>query len=172
MSLFNKARTDNPDEARWREQLSEEQYKVLREKGTERPFTGEYVHTKDDGIYRCAACGAELFSSDTKFDSGTGWPSFTDPAVAENVELHEDNSHVHAAHRGHLRELRRPPRPRVPRRPQRLRPLLHQLGLAEAGPERATVGCADDPGAGRRALQLRTAGPPGPGSPGGSEPVT
>jgi len=65
---------------------------VLREKGTERPFTGEYVHTKDDGIYRCAACGAELFSSDTKFDSGTGWPSFTDPAVAENVELHDDNT--------------------------------------------------------------------------------
>jgi len=86
------SRTDNPDDARWREQLSDEQYKVLREKGTERPFTGKYVHTKDDGIYRCAACGAELFASDTKFDSGTGWPSFTDPAVAENVQLHEDNS--------------------------------------------------------------------------------
>jgi peptide-methionine (R)-S-oxide reductase len=92
MSLF-KNRTDNPDDARWREELSDEQYKVLREKGTERPFTGEYVHTKDDGIYRCAACGNELFSSDTKFDSGTGWPSFTDPAVAENVKLHDDNSH-------------------------------------------------------------------------------
>jgi peptide-methionine (R)-S-oxide reductase len=91
MSLF-KTKTDSPDDARWREQLTDEQYKVLREKGTERPFTGEYVHTKDDGIYRCAACGAELFSSDTKFDSGTGWPSFTDPAVAENVELHDDNS--------------------------------------------------------------------------------
>ncbi len=57
MSLF-KTKTDNPDDARWREQLTDEQYKVLREKGTERPFTGEYVHTKDDGIYRCAACGA------------------------------------------------------------------------------------------------------------------
>jgi peptide-methionine (R)-S-oxide reductase len=91
MSLF-KNHTDNPDDARWREQLTDEQYKVLREKGTERPFTGEYVHTKDDGIYRCAACDAELFSSDTKFDSGTGWPSFTDPAVAENVELHDDNT--------------------------------------------------------------------------------
>ena len=76
----------------WREELSSEQYDVLRGKGTERPFTGAYVNTKDDGMYRCAACGTELFSSDTKFDSGTGWPSFTDPAVAENVELHEDRS--------------------------------------------------------------------------------
>ena len=82
MSLF-KTNTDNPEDARWREQLSDEQYKVLREKGTERPFTGEYVHTKDDGIYRCAACGAELFSSDTKFDSGTGWPSFVQPIEAK-----------------------------------------------------------------------------------------
>ena len=91
MSLF-KTRENDPENARWREELTPEQYRVLREKGTERPFTGEYVHTKDDGIYRCAACGSELFSSDTKFDSGTGWPSFTDPAVAANVELHEDNS--------------------------------------------------------------------------------
>lgn len=76
----------------WREQLTPEQYDVLRRKGTERPFTGEYVHTKEDGTYRCAGCGAELFSSNTKFDSGTGWPSFTEPAVAENVELRPDNS--------------------------------------------------------------------------------
>jgi peptide-methionine (R)-S-oxide reductase len=76
----------------WRETLTREQYKVLRQKGTERPFTGEYVHCKDDGIYRCAACGAELFSSDTKFESGTGWPSFTEPANLENVELHRDHS--------------------------------------------------------------------------------
>ena len=85
------ARRDKATEAKWREQLTPEQYKVLRRKGTERPFSGEYVDTKDDGTYRCAGCGAELFSSETKFDSGTGWPSFTDPAVAANVELHADN---------------------------------------------------------------------------------
>jgi peptide-methionine (R)-S-oxide reductase len=77
----------------WRQRLTREQYEVLRGKGTERPFTGRYVHTKEDGVYRCAACGNELFRSDTKFDSGTGWPSFTEPANRENVELHEDTSH-------------------------------------------------------------------------------
>ncbi len=77
----------------WREQLTPEQYEVLRGKGTERAFTGKYAFTKDDGMYRCAACGAALFSSEAKFDSGTGWPSFTEPAVADAVELHEDSSH-------------------------------------------------------------------------------
>lgn len=91
MSLF-KHDVDDSETTFWREQLSPEQYRVLREKATEPPFTGEYVHTKEDGIYRCAACGSALFSSDTKFDSGTGWPSFTDPAVAGNVELHDDSS--------------------------------------------------------------------------------
>src|SRR5688500_14089194 len=76
----------------WREQLTPEQYEILRRKGTERPFTGTYVHSKDTGMYCCAGCGAELFSSEAKFDSGTGWPSFTEPAVAENIETHEDRS--------------------------------------------------------------------------------
>ena len=77
----------------WREELSPEQYEILRKKGTERPFTGKYVYTKDDGTYCCGACGAELFSSDAKFDSGSGWPSFTEPANSENIELRPDNSH-------------------------------------------------------------------------------
>ena len=80
-------------EQEWREHLTPQQYEVLRRKGTERPFTGEYVYNKADGMYHCAACGADLFSSDTKFESGTGWPSFTEPAVAANVELHQDHSH-------------------------------------------------------------------------------
>jgi peptide-methionine (R)-S-oxide reductase len=77
----------------WRKRLTPEQYEILRRKGTERPFTGRYVHSKADGMYRCAACGAELFDSTTKFDSGTGWPSFTEPANRANVELHSDRSY-------------------------------------------------------------------------------
>lgn len=77
----------------WRERLSPERYEVLRRKGTERAFTGEYVHEKTPGIYTCAGCGAQLFSSETKFDSGSGWPSFTEPADRANVDLHEDRSH-------------------------------------------------------------------------------
>jgi peptide-methionine (R)-S-oxide reductase len=76
----------------WRSELTPEQYDVLRRAGTEAPFTGEYVYNKDAGDYRCAACGAKLFDADTKFESGTGWPSFTEPAVAEAVELRPDNS--------------------------------------------------------------------------------
>jgi peptide-methionine (R)-S-oxide reductase len=76
----------------WREQLTPAQYDVLRKAGTEAPFTGEYVHNEQDGSYRCAACDAVLFGSDTKFDSHSGWPSFTEPAVAEAVELRPDNS--------------------------------------------------------------------------------
>jgi peptide-methionine (R)-S-oxide reductase len=77
----------------WRQELTPSQYEVLRGKGTERPFTGEYVNEKRAGTYRCAGCGAELFTSDTKFDSGTGWPSFTEPANRANVELIDDRSY-------------------------------------------------------------------------------
>jgi peptide-methionine (R)-S-oxide reductase len=83
----------NKTDEQWREELTPEQYEVLRRQGTEPPFSGEYVYSKEDGVYRCAACGNELFSSETKFDSGTGWPSFTEPANAERVELRSDDSH-------------------------------------------------------------------------------
>ncbi len=79
-------------EQEWRAELTPEQYEVLRKKGTEPAFTGEYWDTKEDGVYRCAGCGQELFSSDTKFDSGTGWPSFFDPTDSDKVETREDNS--------------------------------------------------------------------------------
>lgn len=79
-------------DAEWRERLTPEQYEVLRCAGTEPPFSGEYVYNKAAGEYRCAACDAVLFGADTKFDSGTGWPSFTEPAVAEAVQLRPDNS--------------------------------------------------------------------------------
>jgi peptide-methionine (R)-S-oxide reductase len=81
------------NDEQWRERLTRERYEVLRQAATERPFTGEYVHMKDDGSYRCAGCGQVLFTSDTKFDSGSGWPSFYEPAVAANVELRPDRSH-------------------------------------------------------------------------------
>ena len=77
----------------WRSLLSPERYTVLRRAGTEPPWSGEYVHNHEDGSYRCAGCGAVLFDSSTKFDSGSGWPSFTEPAVADAVELRTDKSH-------------------------------------------------------------------------------
>jgi peptide-methionine (R)-S-oxide reductase len=77
----------------WRDELSPEQYDVLRRAGTERAFSGEYWDCHDDGVYRCAGCGAELFDAATKFESGTGWPSFSEPAVADAVERRDDSSH-------------------------------------------------------------------------------
>jgi peptide-methionine (R)-S-oxide reductase len=79
-------------DAEWRAELSPAQYEVLRRAGTERPWSGKYVSNHDDGTYVCAACGNVLFSSSTKFESGSGWPSFTEPAVAEAVELIPDRS--------------------------------------------------------------------------------
>ncbi len=83
---------EKPDEE-WRGELTPEQYQVLRKAGTERAFTGQYWDCHDDGIYRCAGCGADLFDATTKFESGTGWPSFTEPVVAEAVELQRDLAH-------------------------------------------------------------------------------
>ncbi|MGA3352682.1 MAG: peptide-methionine (R)-S-oxide reductase MsrB [Acidimicrobiales bacterium] len=88
----NATREVELSEDEWRKRLTPERYRVLRNAGTEPAFSGEYVDCHVDGTYRCAACGAELFSSDAKFDSGSGWPSFTEPAVVSAVELHRDRS--------------------------------------------------------------------------------
>jgi peptide-methionine (R)-S-oxide reductase len=80
-------------DAEWRAALSPEQYEVLRRKATERAFTGRYVDTKEPGVYRCAGCGAELFRSEAKFDSGSGWPSFVEPASLDSVDTEVDTSH-------------------------------------------------------------------------------
>jgi peptide-methionine (R)-S-oxide reductase len=102
----------DPREADWRERLSPEQYAVARQGGTERPFSGAYWDHHEDGVYTCVCCGAPLFDAQTKFDSGTGWPSFTRPADPANVEGREDHSHGMArvevtcsrcgAHLGHV----------------------------------------------------------------------
>ncbi|HVH87076.1 MAG TPA: peptide-methionine (R)-S-oxide reductase MsrB [Terriglobales bacterium] len=81
----------NKSNAEWRAQLSDEQYRVARERGTEKPFTGKYHATKTPGTYTCVCCGQELFSSDAKYDSGSGWPSFYQPISQENVSTKEDN---------------------------------------------------------------------------------
>jgi peptide-methionine (R)-S-oxide reductase len=77
----------------WKQELTPEQFHICREKGTERPFTGQYATSKEKGIYKCVACGNELFDSSTKFESGTGWPSFYQPVQSENVDTEEDRSY-------------------------------------------------------------------------------
>jgi len=99
-------------EAEWQAQLSPEEYRITRQQGTERAFTGKYWDSKDAGVYRCTCCGAELFDAGTKYDSGSGWPSFWKPMKPENVGEHDDTSHgmrrteVHCnqcgAHLGHV----------------------------------------------------------------------
>lgn len=84
---------DNKSDEQWKRQLTTEQYEICRRKGTELPFSGEYVNSKEKGIYKCICCGNELFNADDKFDSGTGWPSFTQSIKAENVEKKLDLSH-------------------------------------------------------------------------------
>ncbi len=103
---------DIKDNAYWKDKLSPEQYRVMREKGTERAFTGAFYENHENGTYTCGCCGIELFASDTKFDSGTGWPSFYDVVNAKNVKTKEDYSHFMSrievlcgncdAHLGHL----------------------------------------------------------------------
>lgn len=90
--MDNKRKVDKSED-QWRKELTPEQYRIMRQKGTERAFTGVYVDNHDHGMYRCAACGEPLFESDTKFDSGSGWPSFFKPLAPDAVETEEDLSH-------------------------------------------------------------------------------
>ncbi len=99
----------------WKQQLSREEYDVLRKAATERAFTGEYNDTETIGIYRCKACNAKLFESDTKFHSGCGWPSFYQP-ITRHDRVHRGQQPRDAADRGPVRQLRLPPRSRLPRR--------------------------------------------------------
>ena len=122
----------NKSDADWKSQLTGEQFRVTRKKGTERAFSGEYWDNHRKGVYNCVCCGTPLFSSETKFESGTGWPSFWQPVAKENVKDVDDSSFFMRRTEVVCAALRRPPRPRVPRRPGAHRPaLLHELGGAQ-----------------------------------------
>jgi peptide-methionine (R)-S-oxide reductase len=110
----------------WKKELTADQYNVCRMKGTERPFTGEYYQTKTPGVYTCSCCGAELFDSNTKYDSGSGWPSFYQPTDKDKGAGRHRPQPWHDTHRSDVQELRRTPGPCVSRWPQAYGPeVLH-----------------------------------------------
>ena len=150
-------------DAEWRARLSPERYAILRQKATEPAFTGAYVQNHETGAYHCAGCGAQLFRSDTKFDSGSGWPSFTEPADLEAVDFHVDRSHGMSRPRWSA-ALRGPPGPRLRRRPRsRRQALLHQLRRARDDPREVMDVPARRPGSrGGAAPEKAAPGPRGP----------
>ena len=130
-------------DAEWRAELTPEQYEIMRKKGTERAFTGAYWNDHSQGVYSCACCGQELFSSDTKFNSGTGWPSFTQPVADKAVETETDRAFGMARTEASVQPLRGASGPCLSRWPGADRlALLHQFGLAEAQAQGVARGAA------------------------------